>query len=258
MFKATFYFTGYFAKINPESVNMVSSEGHEIGCHGYEHDVVNGLISMDFNGQIKEIERAKETIEKAGDVKVSSFRAPACRLNADTVRALDSLGFTTDSSVCPQRFDGPFSFGSRQKLSWLTSPRKPYLLSKDSPFQRGDSNVLEIPVSALVFPYIGTVLRASPTLFKLTEKLLFAESRRTDKPVVFLSHPNELIKGDSIQTSRRSKGFIGHVFKDIMRQRIKMRNLGPDSIRLVEGVIDRAQKNGFEFCTANQYREKFK
>jgi len=58
--------------------------------------------------------------------KIESFRAPVLRLNGDTVKALEENGFTSDSSICSQRFDGPFTFGSKKKLKWLFAPRKPY------------------------------------------------------------------------------------------------------------------------------------
>ena len=36
---------------------------------------------------------------------------------------------------------------------------KPYMLSYGSVVREGDSGVLEVPISAFVFPFIGTVMR---------------------------------------------------------------------------------------------------
>jgi len=95
------------------------------------------------------------------------------RINEDTVRALEKTGFKTDSSVASQRFDGPFTFGSKKKLKWLLAPRRPYMISYDSVVKEGNSNILEIPISALFIPFIGTTMRISPLVTKMLRKFLF-------------------------------------------------------------------------------------
>ena len=36
---ATFYFTGTFAERFPKSVKLVNDNGHEVGSHGYSHEI---------------------------------------------------------------------------------------------------------------------------------------------------------------------------------------------------------------------------
>ena len=108
------------------------------------------------------------------------------RMNEATVRALEEAGFKTDSSVASQRFDGPFTFGSKKKLKWLVAPRKPYMISYDSIVKSGSSNILEIPISAAIVPFIGTTMRISPFITRILQKYLYHESKNTGKPVVFL------------------------------------------------------------------------
>ncbi|MEA2066820.1 MAG: polysaccharide deacetylase family protein, partial [Thermotogota bacterium] len=123
--KCTFYFTGMFAEQSPESIDLVKAHGHEIGCHSYSHAEDKALDVLSYEEQLSELKKAKRIIESfAGNIE--SFRAPALRLNEGTVRVLEETGFTSDSSVCPQRFDGPFTFGSKRKLKWLLAPRMPY------------------------------------------------------------------------------------------------------------------------------------
>ena len=129
--KGTFYFTGEMAEAFPEAIELVKAWGHEIGCHGYDHSPERAFDVLGYDEQIAELMRAKKVIEKVAG-KIESFRAPALRINEDTIRALEETGFTSDSSVCSQRFDGPFTFGSKRKLKWLFAPRKPYFLSYDS------------------------------------------------------------------------------------------------------------------------------
>ena len=48
----------------------------------------------------------------------------------------------------------------------------------------------------------------------------------TEKPVTFLIHPNEFIPADKVVITRRGKNLFEYVFADIIRQRLKIKNLG--------------------------------
>jgi hypothetical protein len=68
----------------------------------------------------------------------------------------------------------------------------PYHPHKDSAFKRGDLDILEIPVSALMMPFISTSLyMLGLPLMKLLFRLLYAEAGRSGKPIVYLAHPQE-------------------------------------------------------------------
>ena len=158
--QGTFYFTGKMAEMFPEAIELVMGYGHEIGCHGYDHSPEKAFDLLSYDEQLKELRKAKTVIEGVAG-RIESFRAPMLRINEDTVRALEEAGFKTDSSVSSQRFDGPFTFGAKRKLKWLYAPGKPYMISYDSIVKSGSSNVLEIPISAAIFPFIGTTMRIS-------------------------------------------------------------------------------------------------
>ena len=251
--EATFYFTGTFAEQSPESIELVKAHGHEIGCHGYDHSPGRAFDVLSYEEQVNDLKKAKQIIEEVAG-KIVSFRAPALRINEDTVKALEDTGFETDSSICSQRFDGPFTFGSKRKLKWLFAPRKPYRLSYDSTIKVGESKVLEVPISAIFIPFIGTTMRITPTVVKLIQKILFAESKKTGKPVVFLFHPNECLSFNGIiQKTRRSGNAIQYLFADLLRQKLKLRNLGPKSLRLLEDVLSKAKSEDFDFVSVKSY-----
>ena len=254
----TFYFTGKFAEVSPSSLELAKETGHEIGCHGYDHSPHRAFDLLSLVEQKEELAKAKNVIEPiAGRLK--SFRAPALRINDFTVKALEDAGFSSDSSVASQRFDGPFTFGSKRKLKWLVAPRKPYLLAYDSPFKKGGSNVLEIPVSALGIPFIGTTLRINPTIIrKIIGKMLYVESKITNRPVVFLFHPNECLNYANVTATRRAKGTIEYIFADLIRQRMKLRNMGPVALRLLEDVLRDARDYGFDFPSISEYEKQWR
>ena len=148
------------------------------------------------------------------------------------------------------------SFGSKKKLKWLFSPRGPYFPAKDDVFKRGNSGILEIPISAYVSPYIGTTMRVSPRAFKFVEKRLVSESKKTGRPIVFLFHPNECLNSGEIERVKRSKSNIQYALADVLRQDLKIRNMGMQAIEHVDAMLARMKKHGFEFLTVNQFREK--
>ncbi len=100
----------------PNAVKMVFSGGHEVGCHGYSHEVDQAFDKLSLNEQINHLERAQKVLEDITGQEVISFRAPALRVNHYTVVALQQSGFKVDSSIAPQRFDMFLSFGSLKKL----------------------------------------------------------------------------------------------------------------------------------------------
>lgn len=255
---STFYFTGMFAEQSPDSMELVKDYGHEVGCHGYDHSPQRALNLLSLEEQVVELNKAKSAIEPIAG-KITSFRAPALRVNQYTVRALEETGFRTDSSVASQRFDGPLTFGSKEKLKWLSAPRKPYNMSYDSPTKRGDSKVLEIPISAALVPFIGTTMRVSPMTMRILKKYIFYEASKTEKPVVFLFHPNECLEiNGEIMTTRRASGTIEYIFADMIRQKLKLRNLGRVSLSLLDEVLKSAKEYGFEFVSARDYSKLVK
>ena len=228
--KATFFFVATFAKCNPNTVRMVSEEGHEIACHGYDH--TDYYDNLDYGEQVQLLDKSKKIIEDISGQKVVSFRAPALRINKHTVKALEETGFLFDSSVASQRFDGPFTSGAFYKLGWLTAHRTPYYLDYGNPFKMGNSSVLEIPVSAVLWPFIGTHMRISPLITSYVQKILSYEAKKTNKPLVFLFHPNECLSFLKKKTEKR-----GNYFSDQLRHIIKMKNLGKPAINLLDSVF---------------------
>jgi hypothetical protein len=78
-------------------------------------------------------------------------------------------------------------------LGWLRAPRLPYHPHRESAFERGDLDILEVPVSALAIPFISSALYVLRLpLMKVLFWLLYTEARRIDKPILYLGHPSEL------------------------------------------------------------------
>jgi len=253
--KSTFFVLGSFARLFPEAVELISKAGHEIGSHGFSHEVQHGFDVMTYNEQYRHLKYSKHLLEKLSNQEVISFRSPALRINSDTVRALEDSGYLIDSSVCPRRLDSFFSYGTSSKLGWLDCPKETYQMSEESPFKRGNSKILEIPVSASVFGFVGSTMRVSPFIFKFIRNSVARNSIKYRTPCVFLFHPNELIKHQNRAIKQRSDNFFSFLFKDFLRTRLKSRNLGEKSFRLLESMLYKFKKADFEFMTLKSYYE---
>jgi len=253
--KSTFFFTGYIAKLYPEVVKMILPYGHEVGSHSLSHLKENGHDVTDLKKQKYLLSESKKILEDISGQEVISFRAPALRVNKYTAIALIETGYRIDSSVASQRFDMFFSFGTINKLKWLTAPRKPYIVDADSLFRRGSCGLVEVPLSATLFPYVGTTMRIFPGITRVQRNLLNLETRINGKPIVFDIHPNEFID-ESMEPriiNKRSKNPISSFMQDYLRARLKTKNLGIGAIPLYESQIEYFKRKGFEFGTIKNY-----
>ena len=181
--KATFFYIANLAKDCPDIVRMVQAKGHEIACHGLTHRHDMAFDTMSYDQQLDHLRTAKAILEDIAGEEVVSFRSPALRVNADTPKALAEAGFRFDSSVAPRRMDMFMSLGSKGKLQWFGAPRMPYVASADNLARRGESPITEVPVSSFGLPYIGTMMRISPFLTRMTRSFLYWETRNTRKGI---------------------------------------------------------------------------
>lgn len=255
--KSTFYFTGYIAKLYPGVVKMILNHGHEVASHGLSHKKEHGFDQMPYQKQLQHLKESKMILEDISGKEVISFRAPALRVNENTGKALMEAGYSIDSSIASQRFDLFMSFGGVKKLKWLLSPRLPYRTSVESLFEKGDSPIVEVPLSATFLPYLGTTMRLFPLLTKWQHHLLHFENSINQKPIVFDIHPNELIdeSNEKRRISRRSNEAFAYLFQDLIRAQLKAKNLGEKALDLYEREIRYFKSRNYKFITVREYVE---
>jgi len=258
--RTTFFFTGHVARLRPELVKMACDQGHEIGSHGLVHTVANAFDRLSFDSQVAHLKESKKILEDISGQAVISFRAPAARVDYDLPRALAAAGYCVDSSVSSQRLDMFLSFGGVKKLNWLMTPRKPYFVKRDNVFKKGRSDILEIPITALGFPYIGTFMRIAPGLNRVLRGILYLETRLTQRPFTFLTHPNEFIDEDQEGggIKRRGSNFLSYMLGDVIRHKLKVRNLGAPALPIFERELAFFKDRGFEFKTCRQVYEQMR
>ncbi|MFX0197565.1 MAG: polysaccharide deacetylase family protein [Candidatus Hodarchaeota archaeon] len=151
--RGTFFLLGRLVDKHPEIPTKILSYGHEIGCHGYNHDPPYDKRSL--TSVKMDVKKGTKILQQV--VEVTSFRSPYFRPHKKLVSILESFDYCIDSSVPTKRFD--FFLGRTNNLQALTAPRMPYLPSRNNIFKKGNSGLVEIPLTCVIFPLMGTTLR---------------------------------------------------------------------------------------------------
>ncbi len=98
---ATFFILGWVAQRHPAMVKRIASLGHEIACHGSNHQHLSRLTPQEFR---EDVQSARSVLQDLTGSAVECYRAPSFSIVASTMWALDVLaetGFVRDSSVFP-------------------------------------------------------------------------------------------------------------------------------------------------------------
>jgi polysaccharide deacetylase family protein (PEP-CTERM system associated) len=178
----------------PEVVEMIDADGHEIGTHGYYHNLLTNMTPDQFE---EDLEKSLEAISRHTRQKIIGHRASNFTIVESTLWALEILakyGIQYDSSIFPIK---------RERYGIARYPnRLPHrMLFEDS------SSMVEVPLSTLglgnkLIPISGGgYLRLYPTT--VTERYIDSRNQR-GLPAMVYFHPWEL---DSLQ-KRLNVGFV--------------------------------------------------
>jgi peptidoglycan/xylan/chitin deacetylase (PgdA/CDA1 family) len=86
----------------PKLVHQILRGGHEVGCHGYEHERYDKL---DPDEQSKKVELATKVIAKITGQKPMGFRAPNFKPTPHVFAAVEHAGYVYDASVASYKTD---------------------------------------------------------------------------------------------------------------------------------------------------------
>jgi polysaccharide deacetylase family protein (PEP-CTERM system associated) len=180
--KSTFFILGWVADHFPEVVEMIDAEGHEIGTHGYYHNLLTNMTPDQFE---EDLEKSLTAITRHTRQKIVGHRASNFTIVESTLWALEILaryGIEYDSSIFPIK---------RERYGIARYPnRLPHrMIFEDS------SSIVEVPLSTLglgnkLIPISGGgYLRLYPTT--VTERYIDSRNQR-GLPAMVYFHPWEL------------------------------------------------------------------
>jgi polysaccharide deacetylase family protein (PEP-CTERM system associated) len=178
--RGTFYVLGPVAQEHGNLCREIVRRGHEIGCHGWSHDLIYTMTPDRFRDETR---RALEAIGEATGVRTEAYRAAYFSITRASWWALEilrSLGFTTDSSIFPVR---NWRYGIPDfppRPTWIATPAGRLL---EIPLGTRRIGPLRIPVTG------GAYLRIYPYVLSRANLKAMEGQGRTH---VFYLHPWEL------------------------------------------------------------------
>jgi polysaccharide deacetylase family protein (PEP-CTERM system associated) len=178
---ATFFTLGWIGERHSDLIRVVAGAGHEIACHGYEHQLIYRLTPDEFR---RDIRRAKRVLEDAVGDPVVGYRAPSYSITAASTWALDVLieeGFRYDSSIFPIYHD---RYGIPNAERFIHTIRRPA------------GEIVELPPSTVAIGPLNLPL-AGGGYFRLFPYEVFRRglrhiNGRERQPAVFIVHPWEV------------------------------------------------------------------
>jgi peptidoglycan/xylan/chitin deacetylase (PgdA/CDA1 family) len=95
--KQSFYIPAWVMKHHPDLVTQIADAGHEVGLHGYVHEIPLQLDSYEQERFC--LERAVEIAERTLGYVPSGWRVPGYGFSDHTAQLLVEFGFRYDSSL---------------------------------------------------------------------------------------------------------------------------------------------------------------
>ena len=182
--QATFFVVGELIKKNPEILDKILENDHEVGFHTMYHDRIDSIEYKEkFNDEIKQFAELTNKRSKG-------FRAPTFSLNSDSSWIIEKLvenDYLYDSSVVPAKLD---LYGIPD------AEHKPYRISAKSLENNSeDSKLLEFPL--LVTKFLGKKIPAGGGFFlrTLPDRIIKNAIKNYEKqgiPSTFYIHSWEL------------------------------------------------------------------
>tara|TARA_Y100000741_G_scaffold138640_1_gene104514 strand:- start:1467 stop:2309 length:843 start_codon:yes stop_codon:yes gene_type:complete len=181
---ATFFVVGELIEKNPEIIDKILENDHEIGFHTMYH---NKIDSLGFNEKFPD-ELSK--FSKMTNHKSKGFRAPTFSLNEKSSWIIDSLvesNYVYDSSIVP----------AKTELYGLPNAEiRPYHITKNS-LEKNDPTGKLIEFPLLVTKFLGKKLPAAGGFYlrTLPEKIIknaITNYEKQNIPATFYIHSWEL------------------------------------------------------------------
>jgi polysaccharide deacetylase family protein (PEP-CTERM system associated) len=180
--RATFFVLGWVAERQPSLVREIASLGHEVGCHGFGHEMIPRLTRDEFE---RDVTRAKAALEDATGRPVIGYRAPTFSVMRDTLWSLDVLceaGFRYDSSIFPIVHD---------RYGIPDAPRFPHRMKAPSGAELAEFPMSTVLVLGRRVPVAGGgYFRLFP--YSLTRRAITRINVREGQPAMIYLHPWEI------------------------------------------------------------------
>ena len=222
--KATFFILGWIAERYPVLVRTISSQGHEIACHGYSHIKAYLQEPDEFRNDVFS---AKSILEDISGVRLRGYRAASYSIgscNLWALEILEELGFDYSSSIYPIKHD---IYGMPSAPRFVFKPENA-------------NQLIEIPVSTISifgkrFPCGGGgFFRLYP--YEFSKWAINKVNNEEGQPCIFYFHPWEIDPGQPRQVGLDFRTRFRHYLNlSSMEEKLNklMRDFNWDSIEKI-------------------------
>ena len=197
--KATFFCLGWIAEKYPEQIKKIQSAGHEIGTHGYAHQLVYEQTENEFR---QDLEKSIALLKSITGKEICAYRAPGFSITKDCLWAFDVLaecGIKYDSSVFP----ASRAHGGLKEITEF----KPYLLKT----LKGNT-LIEYPISAKTV-FNTPVIFGGGGYFRLLPLPLLSKWFEQSEYVMTYFHPRDFDQNQpnipGLNSFRKFKAYFG-------------------------------------------------
>ena len=229
----TVFVLGSVAEQSPDLVRQISAMGHEIGCHGQNHDLVYQMSDEKFR---EETVKARNTIADIVGIAIMGYRAPCFSMTNRKLDILWDLGFVYDSSFI--RF--------RQHKLYNVMDMSSFEKIESLIYRSGNNYEFEIPTINMMRMSIPISGGGYFRLFPLwLTKLLMRKYWQSESNFVFYVHPFELC-GVKLEHSGRM-GIVNHFRFQVGRSTFQEK---------FDKYLDFLRSNGVRFMRFADYVNK--
>jgi len=181
---ATFFVVGELLEYEPEILDKIIENGHEIGFHTMHH---TRLDTLNFK---EKFEEEIKVFDKITSGKSKGFRAPTFSLNESTswlIDVLESNGYQYDSSIVP----------AKTSMYGLPNAKKrPYQISSKS-LENEDPKAIITEFPIMITKFLGKKIPAGGGFYvrTLPEKIVentIKDYEKNNIPATFYIHSWEL------------------------------------------------------------------
>ena len=233
--KGTFFTQATAAKCFPEMVRFMADDGHLIGSHGYNHEILGGKPQKVWTPSppvfLKTVEVKRELLIKADEIlelvtgyKPKAFVAPFDNVNYELLELLDDLEFKVDCSFHNYSLKlNSFPFYPLEGRGLIEIPLT--VLPSES---NGYKNVLE----AFTYDY-------NYSIKKLDEYIRESEQKNPFTVILLTCHPYEFLE---VEIPHPRDVFI----------------VGYEKKRTLDRLVRMLREYGAEFTTPLHLSERFR
>jgi polysaccharide deacetylase family protein (PEP-CTERM system associated) len=198
--KSTFFVLGWIAAGYPALVRRIADEGHEVASHSELHRPLYDLSTEEL---VRDLARARETLEQLTGTPVLGLRAPNFSVNDHVLDCIAEAGYWYDSSV--------FAFRAHDRYGSVSTEIDP-----GAGIVEVRPGLLELPMSSVVVGRLSLPW-AGGGYFRLLPYPLFrwGVRRRLSSTswFMFYFHPWELDDREAppsgLPRTRRFRAYVG-------------------------------------------------